>query len=282
MRRFSLASLAAAALIVAIPASAGAITIGSSLATPPNANGTCGEPCTALGLTKAPNLATSPIDGVVVSWSTFSGSGNVGTIGNVRLRILRPAGGSAFTAARSGPVTSIPSTASPTRITTPVNPGLPISAGDYVAVDVLDATSALAQRTADGEGFGYQLWTPPLSDGATRAPDVSSPVREILYQATVEPINLCKGQQATISGTSGNESINGTSGPDVIAALGGKDKVSGLAGKDLICGGAGKDTLNGGKAKDRLLGQKGADTLKGGGGNDTCKGGKGDDVEKSC
>jgi Ca2+-binding RTX toxin-like protein len=186
---------------------------------------------------------------------------------------------------RSGPVTSIPSTASPTRITTPVNPGLPISAGDYVAVDVLDATSALAQRTANGEGFGYHLWTPPLSDGATRAPDFSSPVREILYQATIEPngaINLCKGQQATISGTSGSDSIKGTSGHDVVAALAGKDKVSGLAANDLICGGAGKDTLNGGAGKDKLLGQKGADTLKGGGGNDTCKGGKGRDVEKSC
>ena len=283
VRRFLLASLAATALIAAIPASAGAVTIGSSLATPPNANGLCGEPCTMLGLTSPPNPTASPIEGVVASWSTFSGSGTIGTYGNVRVRILRPAGGGAFTAVRSGPVTSIPSTPSPTRITTPVSPGLPIAAGDYVAIDLLDDTSALAQRTAEGQGFSYAVWfAPALADGDTRTPSTSFSLREMLYQATVEPINLCKGQEATISGTSGSDSIKGTSGRDVVAALAGKDKVSGLAGKDLICGGAGKDTLNGGAGKDKLLGQKGADTLKGGGGNDTCKGGKGRDVEKSC
>lgn len=192
-RRLSLTLLAGAALIAAIPASAGAVTIGSSLATPPNANGTCGDPsCTVLGLTKAPNLSTSPIDGVVVSWSTFSGSGTIGTYGNVRLRILRPASGGAFTAVRSGPVTSIPTSPSPTLITTPVSPGLAISTGDYVAIDVLDATSALAQRTASGEGFAYHYWSPPLVDGPGRAPDLSSAAREILYQAilyqaTIEP-----------------------------------------------------------------------------------------------
>ena len=284
VRRFSLASVAAAALVIAVPSGASAqVTIGSNLANPPNANGLCGEPCTMLGLTSPPNPAASPIDGVVVSWSTFSGSGTIGTYGNVRVRILRPAGGGAFTAVRSGPPTSIPSTPTSTRITTPLSPGLPIAAGDYVAIGLLDDTSTLAQRTAEGEGFSYAVWfAPDLADGTTRTPANTFSLREMLYQATVEPIGVCKGQQATISGTAGNESINGTSGRDVIAALGGKDKVSGLAGKDLICGGGGRDTLNGGKGKDKLLGQKGADTLKGGGGNDTCKGGKGADVEKSC
>jgi hypothetical protein len=187
-RRLSLTVLAGAALIAAIPASAGAVTIGSSLASPPNANGTCGSPsCTVLGLTKAPNLSTSPINGFVVSWSTFSASGTLGTHGDVRLRILRPAAGGAFTVVRSGPLTSIPTSPSPTLITTPVSPGLPISVGDYVAIDVLDATSALAQRTASGEGFGYDYWSPPLVAGPGRAPDLSSAAREILYQATIEP-----------------------------------------------------------------------------------------------
>jgi hypothetical protein len=279
--------LAGAALIAAIPASAGAVTIGSSLATPPNANGTCGNPsCTVLGLTKAPNLSTSPIDGFVVSWSTFSGSGTIGTYGNVRLRILRPGSGEAFTAVRSGPVTSIPTSSSPTLITTPVSPGLAISAGDYVAIDVLDASSALAQRTASGEGFGYDYWSPPLADGSSRAPDLSSAAREILYQATIEPpakgSGLCKGQQATILGTPGNDQLTGTPARDVIAALAGKDNASGLAGNDLICGGKGKDTLKGGKGNDKLLGQGGKDKLRGGGANDVCKGGKGNDTASAC
>jgi Ca2+-binding RTX toxin-like protein len=296
--------LAGAALIAAIPASAGAVTIGSSLATPPNANGTCGAPnCTVLGLTKAPNLSTSPIDGFVVSWSTFSASGAIGTHGNVRLRILRPAAGGAFTAVRSGPVTSIPTSASPTLITTPVSPGLAISAGDYVAIDVLDATSALAQRTASGEGFGYDYWSPLLVDGTSRAPDLGSTVREILYQATIEPpapgappapgpvapgqiAPTCKGKQTTILGTNGPDQFAGTPAADVISALGGDDSVNALAGNDVVCGGAGKDKLKGGAGKDTLLGEAGKDTLKGGGAKDVCKGGKGNDsgtceVEKS-
>jgi hypothetical protein len=287
-KRFSLVSLVAAATLAFVPSGTGAATtIGSNLANSPNANGLCGEPCTLLGLTSPPNPTASPIDGVVVSWSTFSGSGTIGTYGNVRVRILRPAGGGAFTAVRSGPPTSIPSTPSSTRITTPLSPGLPIAAGDYVAINLLDDTSALAQRTAEGEGFSHAVWfAPDLADGTTRTPSNTFSLREMLYQATVEPIGVCKGQQATISGTAGNESINGTSGRDVIAALGGKDKVSGLAGKDLICGGAGKDTLNGGPGKDTLLGQGGKDKLKGGGAKDICKGGKGNDsgsceVEKS-
>jgi hypothetical protein len=297
-RRLSLTVLAGAALIAAIPASAGAVTIGSSLSTPPNANGTCGSPsCTVLGLTKAPNVSTSPIDGLVVSWSTFSGSGAIGTNGNVRLRILHPEAGGAFTAVRSGPVTSIPTSASPTLITTPVSPGLAISAGDYVAIDVLDATSALAQRTASGEGFSYDYWSPPLADGTGRAPDVGSPLREILYQATIEPpapgpvapgqtAPTCKGKQTTILGTNGPDQFAGTPAADVISALGGNDSVNALAGNDVVCGGAGKDKLKGGAGKDTLLGEAGKDTLKGGGAKDVCKGGKGNDsgtceVEKS-
>jgi Ca2+-binding RTX toxin-like protein len=96
----------------------------------------------------------------------------------------------------------------------------------------------------------------------------------------------CKGNRATIVGTSGNDVRSGTPGRDVMVGLAGSDRLSGIAGKDLICGGTGKDKLNGGKAKDTLLGQKGRDKLKGGGGKDICKGGKGKDtaaceVEKS-
>lgn len=97
---------------------------------------------------------------------------------------------------------------------------------------------------------------------------------------SVKPTATCKGQQATLVGTAGNDAITGTTGKDVIAALEGNDKVSGLSGKDLICGGAGNDTLNGGGGKDTLLGQGGKDKLVGGGAKDICKGGKGNDSAK--
>jgi hypothetical protein len=92
----------------------------------------------------------------------------------------------------------------------------------------------------------------------------------------------CKGAQATIVGTAGNDVRSGTPRRDVMVGLGGNDSLSGLAGKDLICGNAGKDKLLGGKGKDTLLGQKGKDKLKGGGGKDICKGGKGNDTASKC
>ena len=96
------------------------------------------------------------------------------------------------------------------------------------------------------------------------------------------PLPTCKGIQATVSGTPGNDVRSGTSGRDVMVGLAGRDRLSGLAGDDVICGGAGKDVLRGGPGKDTLLGQKGKDNLKGGGGKDACTGGKGKDKLGSC
>jgi RTX calcium-binding nonapeptide repeat (4 copies) len=97
--------------------------------------------------------------------------------------------------------------------------------------------------------------------------------------ATTQGPCTCKGNPATIVGTSGNDLRKGTSGEDVMVGLGGNDKLSGLAGSDTICGGSGKDTLNGGEAKDTLLGQQGEDSLKGGPGKDKLKGGPGKDKQ---
>lgn len=113
--------------------------------------------------------------------------------------------------------------------------------------------------------------TPPVTPVT---PPVSSPVTPVVV--------TCRGQPATIVGTSGNDGIVGTPGRDVIAALEGNDKVSGLAGEDLVCGDSGNDTLKGGKGKDELLGQGGKDKLRGGGAKDVCKGGKGDDSAAKC
>src|SRR4029079_7851428 len=75
---FSIALLAAA---VIPSAASGSVVIGSSLANPPNANGTCGSPsCTTLQ-TVSPSPLKSPVNGTVVSWSTLGGSANVATYG---------------------------------------------------------------------------------------------------------------------------------------------------------------------------------------------------------
>jgi Ca2+-binding RTX toxin-like protein len=123
------------------------------------------------------------------------------------------------------------------------------------------------------------------------------------------PSATCKGRPATIIGTAGDNLLVGTNGPDVINALDGNDKVLALDGNDVVCGNDGKDRLlgqdgedilkgnrgndteKGGGDDDRLKGNRGADLLKGKGGedflgggkgNDTCRGGGGDDKQKSC
>jgi hypothetical protein len=111
----------------------------------------------------------------------------VGTYGNLRLRVMRGAGGNSYTAVRSGPATTIPTTAGHPLVTTPVNPGLPISQGDYVGVDLLDSTSYIATRSTADTRFTYLFWTPLLGDGTTLPGDSHTGQREMLYQVTIEP-----------------------------------------------------------------------------------------------
>ncbi|WP_133241203.1 calcium-binding protein [Nocardioides gansuensis] len=91
---------------------------------------------------------------------------------------------------------------------------------------------------------------------------------------------LCKGEPATIVGTTGNDRLRGTAGKDVIVGLSGNDRIRALDGADLLCGGEGKDRLFGGDGDDRLHGERDAvvgdrggrvlvgDRLDGGLGND--------------
>jgi hypothetical protein len=87
----------------------------------------------------------------------------------------------------------------------------------------------------------------------------------------------CRGQAATIIGTSGADTLTGTAAADVIVGLGGADTISGLGGGDRLCGGAGKDKVNGGAGADRMSGNRGRDRLSGGTGNDRLNGGPGFD-----
>src|SRR5262245_56430973 len=53
----------------------------------------------------------------------------------------------------------------------------------------------------------------------------------------------CRGETATIVGTSGNDVLVGTRGVDVISGLGGDDQITSLQGADLICAGRGNDVV---------------------------------------
>ncbi len=88
----------------------------------------------------------------------------------------------------------------------------------------------------------------------------------------------CRGETATIVGTSGPDTLRGTDGRDVIVGLGGPDTLIGLGGNDIICGGAGNDTIRGNLGNDQMIGQRGDDTIVGGRGDDLGIGGAGDDL----
>lgn len=120
---------------------------------------------------------------------------------------------------------------------------------------------------------------------------------------------VCRGQQATITGTSGSDTLRGSTGDDVIQAGAGDDLIFGGGGHDIICGGAGDDmvsytdhpgdvtavlgdtslrtedlingdveNLTGGPGDDRLIGNGAANELVGGRGEDVIKGGEGNDL----
>ncbi len=84
----------------------------------------------------------------------------------------------------------------------------------------------------------------------------------------------CKGQVATLWGTSGDDVLEGTDGPDVIVGLGGDDVIKGLKGADIICGNGGDDILYGNAGNDKIYGQGGKDILLGGLGDDYLAGGE--------
>jgi metallophosphoesterase (TIGR03767 family) len=87
----------------------------------------------------------------------------------------------------------------------------------------------------------------------------------------------CRGKQATIVGSPGDDTIRGTGDRDVIVAEGGDDQIDGGGGNDLICAGDGADTVNGEGGNDDIRGEGGRDRARGGGGNDELDGQGGED-----
>ena len=77
---------------------------------------------------------------------------------------------------------------------------------------------ANVEPDSDRDGFGDETQDQCPTNAATQGP--------------CPPPPTCKGNPATIVGTSGNDVRKGTSGKDVMVGLGGNDKLSGLAGND--------------------------------------------------
>lgn len=173
-----IAALAFAAIFLALSprALAADVTIGSNLAGAANTN-VCGGgiTCTYIQTSGGAPVAVSPVTGEVVRWRLKAGS--LG--GEVKLRVLRPAG-TEFTAVASSAVVTV--TSDLNTFTT----GLPIQAGDVVALD--NASSGL--YFTDSPAIALPLvkyFQPALADGATGAPNNQRVNLELLMNADVTP-----------------------------------------------------------------------------------------------
>jgi hypothetical protein len=167
-------AIAAAALALTLPAAASAKTTTGSVAGAATQNtAVCPDQasCTLLG-----DNARIAADGVVTGWHLKSGS--IG--GEVRLRVLRPAGAGKYTGA---------GTSEPQKVTRDdpyVNDyptRLPVKAGDVLGVE--NSSNALVLSEDPGT---VKAFTPSVGDGATAAPTANEPgARRLLLTADVEP-----------------------------------------------------------------------------------------------
>jgi hypothetical protein len=89
--------------------------------------------------------------------------------------------------------------------------------------------------------------------------------------------DVCRGSQATIVGSPGDDTIKGTDDRDVIVTEGGDDRVDSGGGNDLVCAGDGADKVDAGNGNDDVRGEGGRDKVNGGNGNDELDGQGGED-----
>ncbi len=208
-RRFSLATVAAIgalALMAAGSAQASTITVGSVF--PPGSSPTAfGQVETFFNTAlpeKGANLV-SPVNGTIVRWRVKDAEG-----GPFRLRILRPNGSGAYTAAG----TSSPATPSGTDLQT-FTANLPIHAGDLIGVDPSNDTDKIGVAEVPGASYGFIF--PPPFDTATVAPSGTVAGKEIELSAEVQPTPAVTSVSPNFGSVTGGASVTIT-GTDFNAA----------------------------------------------------------------
>jgi len=124
----------------------------------------------------------SPVNGTIVAYRVNVSSSSTGRFA---IRVLRAAGGGAFTGAGS----SAPAMPSATGLQT-FSASLPIRAGDLVGLDLSDSGSECrVSNTVSGSTINE--WGNPglLADGQTASPHFTYANQEILFNADVAPTN---------------------------------------------------------------------------------------------
>ena len=121
---------------------------------------------------------TAPVSGVITSARYRSSTADTAT-----LRLARLNGQQQATGAGTGPTATLEATGQITEV--PVNPGLPVQTGDYLAGDGSTATTFNCNVT-DGSAI-FHLYLPPLVDNDPFRTRTTQNSCEILVQATIEP-----------------------------------------------------------------------------------------------
>jgi large repetitive protein len=163
----------------ATAAQAAPVTVGSLLVGPYSEGKATGGSGTFLNLAFGEPGArpTSPVSGAIVSWRVTDASGAF------RVRVLRPAGGTAYTSVASSP-TQIASGGFGTGIQT-FAAAVPIQAGDTIGLDIANGNEIGIQTTDPSDVAA--VWSPALPDGATLPFTASENEIEVGFNATVQP-----------------------------------------------------------------------------------------------
>lgn len=208
-RRLSLVTIAAVgalSLLAAGSAQASTITVGSVF--PPGSSPTAfGQVATFFNTAlpeKGANLV-SPVNGTVVRWRVKDAEG-----GPFRLRILRPNGSGAYTAAG----TSNPATPAGTGLQT-FTANLPIHAGELIGVDPSNDTDKIGVAEVSGASYGFIF--PPPFDTATVAPSGTNAGKEVALSAEVQPTPAVASISPSFGSVAGGTSVTIT-GTDFTAA----------------------------------------------------------------
>ena len=202
MRRFTCGAVGLIGLLtMATSAHAAPVTVGNPLLGNFEATVKSGISATLINITIAEPgaLATSPVSGMIVRWHLHNAGG-----GPFRLRVLRPAGGSSYTAVGTSAAATA---ATPGLETFPT--ALPIQAGDTIGLDIV---KGLEVGAAVNPASVFAAISPIPVEGTTQPLNESAVGVEISFNAEVQPTptvtaigprsgSFKGGSSVTISGT---------------------------------------------------------------------------------
>lgn len=169
-------ALALAANLAIASTAWSAVTIGSQMASTPNAGTFCGSPpCSVSQTALAGRLVASPVNGIVVAWrADYSGGGPT------RISVIRPfSGGAIFTAFSSSDAMNDGATHTT---------AIPISIGDRIALEDTGAGGNPVGRNMTAGGT-YEAYDPTPAAGGSGGSTVIETAFELYLNADIEPNN---------------------------------------------------------------------------------------------